>query len=104
MSMLRLTERVMGEGDLYREGTKVLRTGYELSKYQELAVRGGELSPAGEVVEGHLLAPSDALTPLLGTASPLTLHLDDGRHFDLYVVNPDGVVTSADQRGFYLGQ
>ncbi len=103
MSMLRLVERTMGEGVLSRLGARMLRAGYELSRYQEFDVRDGHLSLRGELVEGHLHAPPHALEPLLGTAAPLTLHLDNGRCFDLFVVNADGVVTSADQRGFYDG-
>lgn len=99
--MLRLVERVMGEGMLVRAGERVLQVSYELTRYHEFAVRGGDMVPTGEVVEGHLHAPSDALEPLLGTSATLTLHLDDGRRFDLFVVNAEGVVTPADTRGFY---
>jgi hypothetical protein len=101
MSMLRLAERVMGEGDVFRAGDRVVRAGYELARYQQFTVDGSELIPRGEVVEGHLLAAPDLLPTLMGTAAPLTVHLDDGRRVDLYVVNEDGMVTSADERGFY---
>src|SRR5687767_8283430 len=101
MSMLRLAERVMGEGDLYRLGERVLRAGYEMSLYHEYTVQGGDLKPTGDVIEGQLHAPPDALEPLLGTSSPLTLHLDDGRSCDVYVLNTEGQVTAADLRGFY---
>lgn len=101
MSMLRLTERTMGEGDLYRLGELVIRAGYELARYHEFDVKDGDLVARGELVEGHLHAAAHVLEPLLGTAAPLTLHLDDGRRFDLYVLNADGVITSADRRGFY---
>jgi hypothetical protein len=101
MTMLRLAERVMGEGRLTREDSTVAHAGYELSRYHQFAVEGGGLRARGEIVEGHLHLPQDALEPLLGTAAPLTLHLDDGRCVNLYVVNLDGVITSADERGFY---
>jgi hypothetical protein len=101
MSMLRLVERVMGEGDLHRGGERVLRAGYELARYQQYDVAGGALTPRGEVVEGHLHAPPDALEPLLGTSAHLTLHLDDGRRLDLYVLNVDGAITGADERGLH---
>lgn len=101
MSMLRLAERVMGEGDLYRAGARVLRAGYELARYRQFVLSGGELLPRGELVEGHLHAAPAQLEALLGTSHPLTLHLDDGRRCDVYILNPDGVVTSADERGFY---
>lgn len=104
MSMLRLIERTLGEGDVYRHGERVARAGYELARYHEFDVTGGHLAARGELVEGHLLAPPDALEPLLGTSAPLTLHLDDGRRCDLYVLNADGLITSADERGFYDAQ
>jgi len=101
MSMLRLVERVMGEGDLHRSGEKVLRAGYELARYAQFDVAGSELTPRGEVVDGHLHAAPGALEPLLGTSQPLTLHLDDGRRVDLYVLNAEGALTGADERGLY---
>jgi hypothetical protein len=101
MSMLRLAERVMGEGDLSRRGTTLARVGYELARYNEVRVEEGEMTRRGDLVEGHLHAPPEALDALLGTSAPLTLVLDDGRRLDLYVVNTDGLVTSADDRGFY---
>jgi len=99
--MLRVVERVLGEGDVFREGRHVARTGYELTLYRAWADVGGALTPQHFEVEGHLLGDARILDGLLGTAAPLTLHLDDGRRFDCYLVNADGVVTSADGRGFY---
>jgi hypothetical protein len=99
--MLRVVERVLGEGDLVREGQLVLRAGYELTLYQHWSEKDGTLQPGHYEVEGHLLASSDALERALGTAAPLTLHLDDGRRFDLFVINTEGTITGADQRGLY---
>jgi hypothetical protein len=99
--MLRVVERVLGEGDLHREGSVPLRAGYELTVYQNWFDRDGTLTPGAFELEGHLLAGADALEGLLGTASPATLHLDDGRRADLYVLNRDGAITSADERGLY---
>lgn len=101
MSMLKIAERVMGEGALYRDGQLIMRAAYELSRYGEFHVRDGHLVQTGEVVEGHLHASPDTLEPLLGTASPLTVHLDDGRRCDVYLLNSEGTLTSADGRGFY---
>jgi hypothetical protein len=101
MSILRLVERVMGEGDLHRDGKPVSRAGYELARYHELTLEDRRMTTTGEVVEGHLVAPPETLDALLGTSSPITLSLDDGRRFNLYVLNQDGTVTSADERGFY---
>ena len=99
--MLRVVERVLGEGDVFRDGRRVARTGYELTLYRAWADVGGRLAPRHFEVEGHLLGDPRTLEGLLGTAAPLTLHLDDGRRFDCYLVNPEGGVTSADERGFY---
>lgn len=99
--MLRLVERVLGEGDVVRDGQRLLRAGYELALYQAWAAAGGQLVPGHYEVEGHLMAAPDALDPLLGTTSCLTLHLDDGRRFDCYLLNHEGALTPADQRGLY---
>lgn len=99
--MLRVVERVLGEGDLVRDGAVVLRAGYELTLYREWTPRGAELVAGPFQVEGHLMASRDALEPLLGVASVLTLRLDAGRAVDLFLVNADGLITSADERGFY---
>jgi hypothetical protein len=99
--MLRLVERVLGEGDLHRDGRILCRAGYELSVYQHWDTTGGALVPRHFEVEGHLIAAPERVEAALGTASPCTLHLDDGRRFDLYVLNPEGAVTRADDRGLY---
>lgn len=101
LRMLRLVERVLGEGDVHRGGQHLLRAGYELAVYQHWSTEGGQLSPGHYEVEGHLMAPPDALSPLLGTASPLTLRLDDGRWLDCYLLNLEGALTPADERGLY---
>lgn len=101
--MLRLVERVLGEGDVYRDGARLLRAGYELALYRNWNVQDGALVPGQFEVEGHLMAAPADLEALLGTASPLTLAMDDGRKVDLYLLNPEGTVTPADERGFYAG-
>jgi hypothetical protein len=92
---------VLGEGALRRHDELVANAGYELTLYQQWHDDGGTLRPGHYEVEGHLLAPPDALDAALGTSAPLTLHMDDGRRFDLYVLNTDGAITAADERGFY---
>jgi len=99
--MLRVVERTMGEGDLVRRGETVLRAGYELTLYRHWDSHDGVLVPGHYEVEGILVAVPEALERALGVAAPLTLHLDDGRRCDLYVVNTEGVITSADGRGLY---
>ena len=100
-TMLRVVERVLGEGDVVRDGQPLMRAGYELTVYREWTPRASELVPGAYSVEGHLLAPVADLERALGITSPATLHLDDGRRFDFYVVNTEGTVTSADERGLY---
>lgn len=99
--MLRVVERTLGEGVVHRDGSPRARVGYELTLYRKWVDEGGTLVPRHFEVEGHFMAAPGTLDPLMGTASPLTVHLDDGRRVDLYLVNADGVVTSADERGFY---
>jgi hypothetical protein len=99
--MLRVVERVLGEGDVVRDGQALMRAGYELTVYREWTPRASGLVPGAYSVEGHLLAPVADLERALGITSPATLHLDDGRRFDFYVVNTEGTVTSADERGLY---
>ena len=99
--MLRVVERVLGEGDLVREGRTVLRAGYEIALYRQWSDERGTLVPGAYEVEGCLLADSADLERALGTSSPATLLMDDGRRVDLYVLNPDGAITGADGRGFY---
>lgn len=99
--MLRLVERVLGEGEIYRQGERLLKAGYELALYQDWSPQDGRLVAGHYEVDGHLLAAPDALDSLLGTHAPLTLHLDDGRRFDCYLLNHEGAVTPADGRGLY---
>lgn len=99
--MLRVVERIMGEGPVERNGRELFRAGYELTVYRDWTSRDGTLSPGHFEIEGHLMASAEQLEGALGVESPLTLHLDDGRRFDLYVVNTEGTVTSADKRGLY---
>lgn len=98
--MLRLVERILGEGDVFRDGQRLLRAGYELAVYRDWTSVEGQLTPGHFEVEGHLMATPDDLDPLLGT-TVLTLHLDDGRRLDCFVLNHEGALTPADGRGLY---
>lgn len=99
--MLRVVERVLGEGMVTRGGQPLGRVGYELSLYQEWTPVAERLVGGTFEIEGHFMASPDRLDDWVGTSAPLVLHLDDGRLADLYLVNTDGVVTPADARGFY---
>lgn len=99
--MLRVVERVLGEGRVTRAGDVLGTVAYELSLYQDWSATPGGLVAGRFEVEGHFLAPAARLDDWSGVSAPLVLDLADGRRVDLYVVNLDGVVTSADTRGFY---
>jgi hypothetical protein len=100
--MLRIVERVMGEGRIVRGGVELAACGYTLNVYQEWARSSGEVAPAGFVVDGHLLAGPDVLEPLVG-ASDLVLHLDDGRRLALFLVSGDGAISGVGERGLVRG-
>jgi hypothetical protein len=97
--MLRVVERLYGEGQIVREGTPVLDAGYQITVYQEWQDTGGSLTAGGFVIEGHVMAGPEQLAGLLFTARPLTFRFEDGREADIYVVSEDGAVASADDRG-----
>jgi hypothetical protein len=97
--MLRVVERLFGEGELVRQDGRVLPTGYQLVVYRDWQDAGGTLTPRAFVVEGHVMAPPQELTPLLFTNDPLTLKLADGRFVRVFVVSEDGAVSGADDRG-----
>ena len=95
--MLRLVDRVFGEGHLHggpSEGP--LAVGYELEVYRDWASQDGQLVPGEWVIEGHLLAAPDALEPLAGRSTPFALHLDDGRRLELFVLDPHGRIVNVE--------
>jgi hypothetical protein len=98
-NVLRVVERVFGEGKLQRADGTSLSAGYQLVVYRDWQDTGGSLTPHGFMVEGHVMALPEDLRPLLFTPDPLTLQLDDGRAVRLYVVNEDGAVSGADDKG-----
>ena len=99
--MLRVVERVLGEGPVTRAGASLGRVAYELALYRDWTSTADGLVAGAFEVDGHFMAPADRLDAWIGTQAPLELALDDGRHVNLYLVNLEGVVTSADDRGFY---
>jgi hypothetical protein len=98
--MLRVVERVFGEGKLETPaGAADLRAGYQLAVYRDWQDKDGALTAGDFVIEGHVLASPDELRPLLFTADPLLLRLDDGRRVRVYVVSEEGAVSGADGAG-----
>lgn len=102
--MLRVVERVFGEGELTGAAGPGLKAGYQLAVYRNWEDKSGALTAGDFVIEGHLLAAPDALRPLLFTQEPLTLTLDDGRHTQVYVVSEEGAVSGADGAGLHEKQ
>ena len=70
--MLRLVERLIGEGHLHdpKAPGAPLSTAYELDVYRDWQVEAGAMVAGEWVIEGHLLAPPDALAALAGRAAP----------------------------------
>lgn len=88
--MLRLVDRVFGEGSLHHDDAAIAVVGYELDVYRDWIVRGADLEPGAWVIEGHLMADAGTLASLAGRATPFSLHLDDGRHLALFILDPHG--------------
>jgi hypothetical protein len=83
-------ERLTGHGAVYRNGLKVLETGYELTITPQ-SLRGVTFEPGNEPkgspdITGRLLGPLFESEPLQGVH---TLVLEDGRAFDFRVIQPD---------------
>lgn len=97
--MLRVVERLYGEGQIWRDGVHVMDTGYQMTVYREWRDVAGTLTAEGFVIDGHVMAGPDALSGLLFTPQPLTFRFEDGRQAAIYVVSEDGAVSSADEQG-----
>ncbi len=97
--MLRVVERLFGEGELTGEADVRLSVGYQLAVYRNWEDKSGVLTAGDFVIEGHIMAPPDALRPLLFTPEPLVLSLDEGRTVRVYVVSEEGAVSGADGLG-----
>jgi hypothetical protein len=96
--VLRVVERLFGEGVL-QGADGPLKTGYQLVVYRDWRDQDGTLTAGDFVVEGHVMAPPDELRPLMFSADPPTLRLDDGRELRVHVVSEEGAVSGADKTG-----
>ena len=105
--MLRLVERLFGEGHLHDRKTPEvpLPVAYELDVYRDWSVEGGVMVPGEWVIEGHLLAAPEALAALAGRGDPFELRMDDGRRLEVFtldgtgrIVNVEGTTFSAAER------
>ena len=97
--MLRVVERLFGEGELTGAAHAPVRAGYQLSVYRNWEDKSGALTAGDFVIEGHVMAPPEVLQPLLFTSEPLVLNLEDGRRLRVYVVSEEGAVSGADGSG-----
>ncbi len=95
--MLRIVERLFGEGQVLCGGTPVGAGGYSVSVYRDWQPAGREMVAGDFVIEGHLMLPPHDLERLLGAAN-LVLRLDDGRWLDFHLVGLDGAIANVDGR------
>lgn len=100
--MLRLVERLFGEGRLHdrKMPQTPLAVACELEVYRDWQVSGAEMTPGEWVIEGNLLAPPDALAALAGRGDPFDLHLDDGRHLEVFVLDGIGRIVNVEGTTF----
>lgn len=101
--MLRLVDRVLGEGRLVRPGdpgAARLHVGYELEVYRDWIVDAGDMTPGEWVIEGHLLAAPGLLEPLAAQPGPFLLELGDARRLEVFVLDPHGKVVNVEGTSF----
>jgi hypothetical protein len=100
--MLRLVERLFGEGRLHDPRTPASPTAvaYELDVYRDWHVDGAELQPGDWVIEGHVLAPPDVLTAWRGRGDSFSLHMDDGRQLQVFILDGEGRVVNVEGTSF----
>ena len=100
--MLRLVERLFGEGRLQdRQAPQTpLVAAYELDVYRDWEMHGPTMTPGEWVIEGHLLAAPEALAALAGRPGPFTLRMDDGRSLEVFVTDGTGRVVNVEGTTF----
>jgi hypothetical protein len=100
--MLRLVERLVGEGHLddSQAPAAPLATAYELEVYRDWEIVSGSMIPGQWVIEGHLLAPPDALAALAGRGGTFTLRMDDGRCLEVFVLDGEGRLVNVEGTTF----
>ncbi len=95
--MLRIVERIMGEGYVTQGAQRIADAGYSLSVYREW--EPGDHDEGAVVIEGHLIGDPAAMATLVGRDG-LRLHLDDARTLAFHLISADGAIAGADERGF----
>ena len=93
--MLRLVERVFGEGTRREPRSPELATAvaYELDVYRDWVVDGTSLTPGEWVIEGHLLAGPAVLAALTGRGAACTGTRSSGPWFGVRTSRPETLVT-----------
>lgn len=100
--MLRLIERLFGEGHL-RDSQSAgvsLAVAYELDVYRDWTVEGETMTPGEWVVEGHVLGAPEALAALSGRSTPFHLAMDDGRTLEVFVLDEQGRIVNVEGTTF----
>ena len=98
--MWKLTGTLRGIGDVFDEGRRIGAVSYGLEIYHEYV-------PTSQGIVGSLQRIEGKAKPLEGLdiallaehGTPLTLHLDDGRHLDFFF-QADGAIVQR-QKGLY---
>ena len=100
--MLRLVERLVGEGHLDDPSAPgaPLSTAYELEIYRDWRVEGATMVAGEWVIEGHLIAPPDALAALAARGDTFTLRMDDGRRLEVFVLDDAGRIVNVEGTTF----
>jgi hypothetical protein len=100
--MLRLVERLIGEGQLDDPDAPgaPLPTAYELDVYRDWTVDAGTMIAGEWVIEGHLLASPDALAALAGRGNAFVLRMDDGRRLEVFVIDGEGRLVNVEGTTF----
>ena|SRR5690606_5660660 len=89
--ILKLVEECAGVGDLVRNGERLQRVTYRISRYQGMLEGSGMPVPGMHRVEGSIdIAGAAALSALVGV--PLVLKLEDGRSLPIALADESGRV------------
>ena len=100
--MLRLVERLIGEGHLDDPNAPgaPLSTAYELDVYRDWTIETGTMAAGEWVIQGHLLAQADALAALAGRGGTFMLRMDDGRGGEVFVLDGEGRLVNVEGTTF----
>jgi hypothetical protein len=98
--MLRLVERLFGEGEICEQGVLLARASYMLAVYRDWHQQDDDLVAGDYVIEGHLMADPETLARLVAPITPRELLLDDGRRLPILIVSADGAIMNVEGETF----